>query len=860
MTVKLKLIVSLALFLSTINLFSQTVWSGKITNTEGQALSNVHVMIRDTGNEKIYAFTTSVKDGSYKLDFAGDKNNKKIVFRLLGYDEEAVDLATVSIPLNVVLEPTENALNEIVVKPQAIRIKKDTTEYLVSAFSDGTERSIEEVLKKMPGITVDDNGTISFKGKSIEKILLDDVDMFDKNYTIASKNVPAHFINNVQAIENYHDNRLLKNAESSEKVVLNFSVRENLKMQRPVGQVYAAGGYENRYELQPNFLTLNKKLKLFDAMNLNNDEASSSFSTDNHLNTLYENLESYIKADVVNSPFMSYSEENIKRAETRQLFNSLNLVYQPSKQLQITGNLLFDQNRKRYTDHSAILYLPDSLLIENTSNVREKPQTIYGMLRLKYDIKENMLLIYSGKYNNYGQSTTNDLFIPEARLYNLFGRNQLLLNDLEMTFALRDSSALVFRASAFSNQTSQHFNYSLLENSKPEIDQTAQASTFQYNASAKYYNKSRANFFYILQASLNRNNQDMNVNALYQDDSGKTAGSLDDASFLINGDMTYKLGISSILFQSGIGYRKQALTVSDTICKNDHRLEFSPRLSYQLKLGRHIISLSGNYTQGKFSLWDYLDYFTDYRDRKTGTNVYTYGSTLGYNVSYIYSGPLLQPFFLLSYVNTFSKNLYATQTYIGQIMNYSSLIPESNRKDQFLYVNFNNYMDGIRHGISLNSSLYYSEYFNAVNSDVFRKNKMLSSKSRFSVKSVYDIPFNYTIGVRLRYNSFQSDSLPKNFTINYSLFQDFLYKPNRRLKVKISCDEYFLGKDRNFYLFISPDITYSFPKQRITIGLNAYNILNNTQINNYQLSDYYSMEEHYSIVPSQILLNIQFQY
>jgi len=849
------------LFFHAATVFSQTVLPGKITDIGGAALPNVHVMIQDAGSKKIYVFATSSKDGSYTLNYQGEKSNKKLVFRLLGCDEETVDLSAVSFPYNVVLSPTNHLLKEIVIKPQAIREKKDTTEYLVSAFSDGMERSIEEVLKKMPGIDVSDNGTISFKGKEIEKILLDDIDLFDKNYTLASKSVPSKFIDKVQAIENYHDNRLLKDAENSDKVVLNLSVRDDLKMQRPVGQVYASGGYENRYSFQPNLLSMNKKFKLFDALNINNSDLSSSFSSENHLNSLVGNLDSYTNAEVVNNPFIP-SNDNIKSAETRQAFNSLNFIYQPVSQLQITGNLLFNQTRKSYADHTQILYFPDSLLIDRTSHIREKPQTIYGMLRLKYDIKDNMSLTYNGKYNSYGNSGTNDFFIPEARVSNISGNNRFLSNDLEFTIAMQDSTALVFKAATYFNHNSQRFNYFLLESIDPVIDQTTQATISQYNASVKYYNRNSENFFYVLETIWNRSKQDMSIGGIYQNPTNEPFGSLDDASLLVNADMTWKIGISSVLFQSGAGYRKQQLNVSDSIRKNDERFEYSPRLSYLLVFGRHRISLSGNYTQGKFSLLDYLDYFTDYRDQKSGAKVYTYGSTIGYVVSYIYTGPLLQPFFFISYINTFSKNIYATQTYIGSEMNYSSLIPGNNKKDQLLFANFKTYIDKIRHGIDLNSSLYYSDYFNAVNSDVLRKNKMLSSTSRFSIKSVYDIPFNYTIGVRFNYSSFQTDlSTGRSQAINYSFFQDFLYKPVRRLKIKTTVDEYFLGQNHsNFYLFIRPDITYSFPKYRLIIGMNAYNILNNTRIADYQLNDYYSMNEYYNIVPAQYMLNVQYQF
>ena len=856
----LKLTVLLSLFLWATDLFSQTVWSGKISNTEGMDLANVHVMIRDAGNEKIYAFAASSKDGSYALNYTGEISNKKLVFRLLGYDEESVDLLAVSFPYHVVLIPTDHVLNEIVIKPPAIRIKKDTTEYLVSEFSDGTERSIEEVLKKMPGINVDDDGTISFKGKEIEKILLDDTDMFDKNYTIASKSVPFNFIDKVQAIENYHDNHLLKDAENSDKIVLNLNVRENLKISRPVGQMIAEGGYENRYALQPNLLSISKKLKLYNALNVNNVNSSPFFSLGQHLNSMYEHFDTYTDTEVVNNYSMLYDEGNIRRAETRQLFNSLNLVYQPARQLQITGNLLFDQRRKSFTDHTETLYFSDSLWIDDTSHVKEKPQTFYGMLRLKYDMKENMSLTYSGKFNSYKQSARNELYIPEARLSEITGNNRFLINDLDLTIALMDSSAVVFKALAASNRRSQDYGYLILENESPEITQTVEAATSQYNVSVKYYNKKQRNFSYSLQTSLNRNNQDVNVEAVHLYETNQTNASLYDTSFLIDTDFNYAKGVSSIAFRSGVGYRQQLLNRLDNLSKNDRRFEFSPHLSYQLKLKWHKILVYGSYTQGKFSPLNYLDYFSDYRNNRAGADVYIYGSTIGYGASYVYSGPLLQPFFHISYFNTINKNVYARQTHIGSMMNYSTLIPGRDSKSQMIITQFKTYIDDIRHGFDLNSSLYLSNYSNAVNSDVLRDNKMLSSHSHFSIKSVYDIPFNYTLGVRFNYSSVQTDVLPSYHTIHYSLFQKILYKPIKRLKINIALDEYFLGKNHDLYLFIRPDITYLFPKQRLSIGFDAYNILNYTKLTNYYISDYYSTEANYSIVPSQYLLNIQFQF
>ncbi|MDR1783704.1 MAG: carboxypeptidase-like regulatory domain-containing protein [Dysgonamonadaceae bacterium] len=189
---------------------AQITLSGKIRDSNGNGVPNVNVIIRESATHKILAYTSSNNEGIYSLKISSEMNGREIVFKRLGYSERIIALNSVSFPLNVVLEESNVLLDEVTVTPEIIRVRGDTTEYFLSSFIDGTEKVMEDVLKKLPGIDVDDEGTIKFKGDVIKKIMVDGVDLFDVNYKIASKNVPANFVASVQAIEHYHENRLLK--------------------------------------------------------------------------------------------------------------------------------------------------------------------------------------------------------------------------------------------------------------------------------------------------------------------------------------------------------------------------------------------------------------------------------------------------------------------------------------------------------------------------------------------------------------------------------------------------------------------------------------------------------------------------
>ena len=87
----------------------------------------------------------------------------------------------------------------------------DTTSFNVSAYKDGTERKIQDIIKKLPGVQLNEKtGEIKYKGNSIETVTLDGDDLFGYDYTIGTKNINVDMVDKVQAIENYTKKSTLK--------------------------------------------------------------------------------------------------------------------------------------------------------------------------------------------------------------------------------------------------------------------------------------------------------------------------------------------------------------------------------------------------------------------------------------------------------------------------------------------------------------------------------------------------------------------------------------------------------------------------------------------------------------------------
>ncbi|MBK7366313.1 MAG: carboxypeptidase regulatory-like domain-containing protein [Nitrosomonas sp.] len=183
----------------------QVIISGHLYDPTGNPVFLATVIVTDCQNNQIIAFANSDVQGRYQVSFHTGCDSIIITARALGYQEQMCRLAVHAIPSEQNFRLISTTLPEVTIRAQALPIVqyRDTTEYNVSSFTDSTEFSVEDVLKKLPGIRVSESGTISFNGKPVERVLLDGDDLTGTQYAITTRNVRADMISQVQAIEHY---------------------------------------------------------------------------------------------------------------------------------------------------------------------------------------------------------------------------------------------------------------------------------------------------------------------------------------------------------------------------------------------------------------------------------------------------------------------------------------------------------------------------------------------------------------------------------------------------------------------------------------------------------------------------------
>ncbi|MBC6996271.1 hypothetical protein QWY85_19645 [Neolewinella lacunae] len=222
----------------------QNVLRGTLTDENQVPLPFASITLHPPGRDSILLFALTDAAGLFQLDTKG-RRRVELRSRSLGMQTDTLllDLPQESAVI-VRLSKAKNELPDVVVRGARapVTAKTDTTTFNVRDFRDSTDRKIEEVLRKLPGVEVKSDGSIEVFGKPLHRILVEGSDLFGADYQLGSKNLNARDIGRVEVIDRYQDNPVLRSVNNSQAVVLNLKLEEAVKSVL-AGNVIAGGGY-----------------------------------------------------------------------------------------------------------------------------------------------------------------------------------------------------------------------------------------------------------------------------------------------------------------------------------------------------------------------------------------------------------------------------------------------------------------------------------------------------------------------------------------------------------------------------------------------------------------------------------------
>lgn len=212
---------------SFVGLQAQSFYRGVVIDkSNGKALDAVSVSLL-TADSSVVNYTHTNEDGSFKLKSTA--SDSLLSFSSIGYKRQILPIVQFRNGMKIELEETTMQIKEVKIVSNRIRKLNDTLSYSVSGFKMPQDRSIEDVLKKIPGIEVTPNGTIKFQDKPISNFYIEGMNLLEERYALGSRNISADMVKEVQILQAHQPITALKGKAFSDNAALNLTLNDNAR-------------------------------------------------------------------------------------------------------------------------------------------------------------------------------------------------------------------------------------------------------------------------------------------------------------------------------------------------------------------------------------------------------------------------------------------------------------------------------------------------------------------------------------------------------------------------------------------------------------------------------------------------------
>ena len=187
------------------------------------------VTMLQPADSSIVAYATTDKQGFYTLKATTQLSEVLLSISGFNIKQKTTRIKAHSQTLDFHVEEENRILREVVVKSQKLWGNRDTLNYLVSAYTRDKDHSIGDVLKKLPGITIEDNGVIKYQGNPINHFYIENLDMLQGRYNLATQGIKAEDVATVQVLENHEHIRSRQDQTPSERAAINLKIKDKAK-------------------------------------------------------------------------------------------------------------------------------------------------------------------------------------------------------------------------------------------------------------------------------------------------------------------------------------------------------------------------------------------------------------------------------------------------------------------------------------------------------------------------------------------------------------------------------------------------------------------------------------------------------
>ena len=371
------------------------VVTGTVGDVTGDTLPGASVALRLLPDSVRVAGASTDFDGNFMIDGL-DPGRYTINFSMMGLQDLPLDFEietahdTVRFN-NVTLSENKVLLNEVTitaVRP-AVVAKEDTLEFNADSYHTSPNATVEDLLKKLPGVEVSSDGSISSGGKNITKILVNGKEFFNDDPQAATKNLTADMVEKVQVIDKKSDLAILTGVDDGEEeTVINLTVKKDMQ-NGWFGTVKAGYGTDNRYEASLN------------ANYFKNGNQVSIIAGANNINEMGF-------GDSGRGRFRDFGGNGGITTSQRI---GVNFNVGNDDIFRVGGNVFYSHSSRNSWQRSAIQNLfPDSVSYQNgLNNTTDKGHNFRGDFRMQWKIDANNTLDFRPRVSlNYRDAALND--------------------------------------------------------------------------------------------------------------------------------------------------------------------------------------------------------------------------------------------------------------------------------------------------------------------------------------------------------------------------------------------------------------------------------------------------------------------
>ncbi len=263
--------------------------SGTLTDSLRSPLPSATIMLLNAKDSSLVSFGVSDAKGVFQIkNIPHNRYLFKVSFVGYATHTQIIQPESTVTELNlgiVRLLPQSTQLDEVVVQGEKapVVVKHDTIEFNASSFKTKANANVEDLLKKMPGIDVDNDGTVRAQGEEVQRVTVDGREFFGRDPKLATRNLPADAVNKVQVFDRKSDQSQFTGIDDGQREkTINLELKEE-KRNGAFGTLMAGAGTNDRYQGRANINRFSKGKQL-SFLGMGNNVNEAGFSINDYMN------------------------------------------------------------------------------------------------------------------------------------------------------------------------------------------------------------------------------------------------------------------------------------------------------------------------------------------------------------------------------------------------------------------------------------------------------------------------------------------------------------------------------------------------------------------------------------------------